>query len=487
MALIILQYIKLYMRKEFILDDSGAELQGRSMIAKKSPSCALRRLARDEKGASLLMFALAIIPVMLAVGAAIDYGRSASIKNALNAAADTAALTAAKVAAEQIAANNSSWQAAAVTAAQNVFVGNAQSIGGLAAAPAPSVSLSQSGASVVAQLSFSVQVATTVMRVGGISTLNVANTVTATISTPLQNYTDLHIVIDTSASMGLGASSSDQAALSQPTVLGGIGCALACHFTDDVGDTDNLAAARAVYNPATGTNVQLRIDAVKAAIVNALTAVQNANSTVELAKLRIAVYTFSNALANVYPLQTGVSGAIAAVDAVDLAVSAPCSGGGSGCAVTGGAGGTNISYSLQQLAATLAAAGDGSSSTSPLGYVLLVTDGVQDSTYDYQATSGSSTNTPTVDPNWVAYPTSGYTAAFPGFVGDPIVEPVDPSQCSAITSAAGLNYKLMTMNVNYVVPTGADLSQSPADVPRFSFIAYLLGMGRRRRRRPARP
>ena len=48
---------------------------------------------RNRSGASLLMFSLAFIPIMLVLGVTVDYARATRARTALSAAADTAALS----------------------------------------------------------------------------------------------------------------------------------------------------------------------------------------------------------------------------------------------------------------------------------------------------------------------------------------------------------------------------------------------------------
>jgi Flp pilus assembly protein TadG len=52
-----------------------------------------RRFKSDERGATAMIFGLAIIPVMMAAGAAVDYGRASAAKLQLQRAVDAAALT----------------------------------------------------------------------------------------------------------------------------------------------------------------------------------------------------------------------------------------------------------------------------------------------------------------------------------------------------------------------------------------------------------
>jgi Flp pilus assembly protein TadG len=56
----------------------------------------LKRFQRDESASTAIIFGLALIPVMAAMGAALDYTRAATVRTALQAAVDAAALAAAK-------------------------------------------------------------------------------------------------------------------------------------------------------------------------------------------------------------------------------------------------------------------------------------------------------------------------------------------------------------------------------------------------------
>ncbi|MGD9846357.1 MAG: pilus assembly protein TadG-related protein, partial [Variibacter sp.] len=61
----------------------------------------LRRFCADRKGKVAILFGLCVIPVMGLVGAAVDYSRAACVRTAMQAAADAAALAAARDVANQ--------------------------------------------------------------------------------------------------------------------------------------------------------------------------------------------------------------------------------------------------------------------------------------------------------------------------------------------------------------------------------------------------
>lgn len=57
---------------------------------------AIRRFRRDRRGNVLMMFGLALVPLIGVVGVAVDYSRASNARQALNAAIDSAALMAAR-------------------------------------------------------------------------------------------------------------------------------------------------------------------------------------------------------------------------------------------------------------------------------------------------------------------------------------------------------------------------------------------------------
>lgn len=399
------------------------------------------KFARDESGATFLLFALALMPVMLMLGAAVDYSRSTVARSALNSAADAAALTAVRQAAQAYAAGQSSWQTIGVQAGQSMFTANAATVTGVSVST-PSINISQSGAALTATLTYTGQVPTHFMSLAHVNSVTVGATVSASYTLPyytaLPTYTDIHIVIDVSQSMGIGATAADQ-----QTMYNAIGCTLACHYTDIYGDVDNLAAARK-------SGATLRIDAVKSAIVSALTQASTAapNST----QVRVAVYTMSNSLTTVHSLSTGISAAINAINGIDLSN-------------TVNQGGTNISYSLQQLNSLLATPGNGKSAGSPQGVVMLITDGVQDSTIELYNNGKSSPFYVIQDPHFVVYAPD---ETFTQFAGNPIEQGLDYSKCAPIKTKG---YTMITLDVQYVVPT---VGLSVDDQARYGFISNSL-------------
>jgi len=89
----------------------------------------ISRFRRDTKGNMVVIFAIATVPLITAVGCATDYSMATRMKAKLQSAADTASLA-------SISVNSAGWTAASamtsngsvaagVTESNNVFNGNA--------------------------------------------------------------------------------------------------------------------------------------------------------------------------------------------------------------------------------------------------------------------------------------------------------------------------------------------------------------------------
>src|SRR3989440_8207848 len=68
------------------------------MFATRVRDMLFSRFLRDRRGSIAPMFAIAVIPVIGLVGAAVDYSRAASVRTGMQAAIDATALAMAKLA-----------------------------------------------------------------------------------------------------------------------------------------------------------------------------------------------------------------------------------------------------------------------------------------------------------------------------------------------------------------------------------------------------
>jgi len=379
------------------------------MLSKILPVARLRacRFSQDSSGAVAILFAIALLPILMAAGGAIDYAASLRAKQSLDTMADSAALAAAEFASQEYRNGNSNWNAAGVAAGQKAFNAGVVSSRTDISVGAPTITISLSGQIMTATVSYAAAVRTNLMRIAHIDTMNVANSMTTSVT--VAKYTDLHIVIDNSQSMGMAASAADESIIQ--TALGTT-CFLGCHLPT----WDTVASYRAA-------GATLRIDVIKNAVIQSLSGL---SSSTAAGTIRVAVYTFNNTLTQVFPLSGNLTAAIGAVNSVDLSTDG---------------GGTNITYSLNSLNAILPTPGSGMNAASPKGAVLLFTDAVQDHE-QWHASSGW-----TNDPNWVPY--------YPSVYNQWDYQPIDPGGCAPIKSKG---YSMLVLNAQYVI-TSTDLAE----------------------------
>ena len=387
---------------------------------------------RHQAGGSVaIIFALSAFILVGIVGSAVDYARAQSVKAKVYAAADAAALDAVKVGTDQLLAGSSSWQVTAQTSGMDFFTTQVAQLN-FASPPSPVVTVSNANAAVTATVGFSTAVPTVFMRLLQIPTITVAGTAKA--ATNVLPYTDINVVIDVSTSMGIGATATDQTTLFKAT-----GCALACHMSDS-GNTDTLAAARA-------TGALLRIDVVKSAVKKALQTINGL--TVNNGQVRVAVYTLSNTLTKIYPLSNDIASAVNAIATIDMTQA-------------NNSGGTNTTYTLENLKTLLPTPGNGASSSSPRGFVVLMTDGVQNSAQEANYNAVTKLFTMSGDPNFVPLPSPAPSMTSWGIE---TIQAFDPAACTPIKA---MGYTFMTMNVEYLIPAASLYAADTSG--RFPFI-----------------
>jgi Flp pilus assembly protein TadG len=198
------------------------------------------RFRRDQRGNLAVIFAVATVPLIAAIGCAIDYSEATRIKAKLQSAADAAAVA-------SISQNSSGWLAASLmttdgTVAQaqadatNIFNGNINASTSLFNNNTVTPVVMKTGPNLTATVTFSADVPVTFMKVMGpmgLQKLTVSGTSKASSSLPL--YLDFYLMLDVSGSMGLASTQAEQNRLAaiNPDMFSQYptGCSLACHFT----------------------------------------------------------------------------------------------------------------------------------------------------------------------------------------------------------------------------------------------------------------
>jgi len=416
----------------------------------------MRRFPKDQRGNVAVIFAIACVPLISAVGCAIDYTEATRIKSKLQSAADAAAVA-------SISQQSSGWLAAsrmtgngevtaAETDARNIFNGNITAATSLFNNQTVTATVTKTGANLTSLVTFTADVPVTFMKVVGFQKLTVTGSSAASASLPL--YLDFYLLLDVSGSMGLPSTPAEAVRMQNinpdnysnyPT-----GCTLACHFqvqnvcgnSTQRYPTNNycmgyaysrlsqsalsnlinqastvsvpkqvpglpnamlpnlsanltpgaanslvtgnsrslpysLTAATSCPTDGTDACIQLRLDAVGYA-VNQLLQMANTVAVVPQ-QFRVGIYPFIQTMdANYAPLTSSINGSPNTAGTINYAAANLATELDTNANAALGSGGTNIAQSLGNMNTTIVSVGNGSSASSTLPYVFLVTDGAVD-------------------------------------------------------------------------------------------------------------
>lgn len=417
----------------------------------------------DKRANTAIMFALASLPVIAAVGAAADYSYASMIKTKLQAAADAATLATISNNSPVITTAKSMSGGGTVSGGaayvQDYFGANTVSF----ASASYSGSATKSGTTITATLNYSDNVPTTFMKVLGYSTVTVSGSSTASVSLPV--YISFYLMLDVSGSMSFPSTTAEQNRLLavNPDNLGEYsgGCQFACHFTSqgacaqsDQGPTPATGHSYSGYipNPSPGgycqgftisrlgttptsftsgttnttngssvnwTNtpvstcatagttscIQLRADAVGYAVTALLTQANTTETNNGLSnQFEVGLFPF---IQNLCTSSAGSSNSCSVGLTTSLTGSTITNFAeqlanllDTGVNTTLGSGGTHFENALNSMNSFITSVGTGGSASSYLPYVFIVTDGSQ----DYQTQSNGNWSAQ----NWTANATVPY-------------------------------------------------------------------------------
>ncbi len=187
------------------------------------------------RGNSAIIFAIAALPIISAVGCVIDYSYASMIKTKLQAAADAATLATVSnnspIVTTAKAMTGSGSVSGGSTYLTNFFNEDTTAFTGVSLSPTPSVT--KTGQSVSATANFTYAVPTYFLKIMGYSSITVKGSSTASFTLP--TYIDFYLMLDVSGSMSFPSTTSEQQRLMavNPDNLGEYagGCQFACHFT----------------------------------------------------------------------------------------------------------------------------------------------------------------------------------------------------------------------------------------------------------------
>ncbi|HMK89307.1 MAG TPA: pilus assembly protein TadG-related protein [Methylocystis sp.] len=462
----------------------------------------LRRFAADRSANVAIIFGLGLLPMLGATAIAVDYSMGLAIKSKLDTAADAAAIAGITAAKNflQSYTGTSNVISQAITAAQNAataqFTANAAFLGP-GAIPNLTMSFTVVGGMISGTVGYSYNNPTHFASILGVKNITIANNVTSVLTA--KTYAQVYIILDNSESMGIGATWTDQCNLynltggyeitqgetagtctnttvgSTPSGSGtqdfnrgnlSIACVLACHTAPDPNNSNAPTVnTELMANCASSPSITLRLDVAKQAIVDALNILPTDGSVL------VSVYRLSDALdlvigptSNFASVQSAVVGSgassVCGVSNPTLAQLQAATGVQLGSAYTTSSssilpsgvgqnkteGGTNITGSLNALYSSgqVTASGNGFSSGSPLKYMVLVTDSVEDN----ELGAFTLPSLPTSQSQFGGYYSSNWSVNWT--LGE-----INTSACANFTnpsSSNGLGWQMFALYVDYVIP-----------------------------------
>jgi Flp pilus assembly protein TadG len=405
----------------------------------------IARFRSNKRGNVAIITALSCLPLIAGVGCVIDYTTASLVKTKLQAAADAAAVATVSVNSSVITTAKGMSSGGTVsggsTFATNFFNAN------LSSAPAnigytslsPSATVTSSGSTVTAKVSFTASVPTYFMGVMGFSSVSISGSSTASYSLP--TYINFYLMLDVSGSMSFPSTAAEQARLMavNPDNLQGSpdypqGCQFACHFkaqgacpqtaadgnpyqgpipakgsstnpgsggycqgfiisrlgttptffgvpsstNNNItnGNNVNWGNSQVTSCPSPGTTscIQLRADAVGYAVTTLLSTATAAEQVSN--QYQVGLYPFIQNLYSYFPLTTNLSatGSGSINDAATKLATLLDTGNNSNL----GSGGTHFENALPSMNSLISSVGTGTSSSSALPYVFIITDGSQD-------------------------------------------------------------------------------------------------------------
>lgn len=270
----------------------------------------IRRFRRDKSGNIAVIFTLALLPILSAIGCAVDYTRATQLRSKLLSAVDAASVgSISKTSPAFIAAGSMTSDgpiASGVTDATNIFNGNMSGVTGYTLNSVTPV-VTKTGSVITSTVQFSADVPTTFLGVMGKSTMTVSGTSTSTVNMPL--YIDFYLLLDNSPSMGVGATPADVSTMVNHT---SDQCAFACH---DTSNSNNY------YNLAKSLGVTTRIDVLRTATQQLMDTA--ASTQTYSSQFRMAIYDFgassdTQGLRALFSLSSSLSSAKTAAGNIDL-------------------------------------------------------------------------------------------------------------------------------------------------------------------------
>lgn len=349
-----------------------------SLFFKRRRLSALSDFGRNRGGNVAIVVALSLVPMILAVGASIDYIRAYNVRQRMQSDLDAALIASVR----QIDTADTVALKQSVSKWFNAQADSSYSVG--------DIEIDTANQRITATASGIVP--TSLMKIADIE--NVPVSVASSVKGPSTSYLNVYFVIDKSPSMLLAATTAGQQAM-----YSGIGCQFACH----TGDAHTVSGVKYAnnYAYALSKSIKLRADVAVEAVNEVIDLIDEADAS--HSRIKVGLYSVGDTATEVLAPTTETSTARKRLSDGSYGLTSATS--------------TNYTYfdvALAALKQKVGAGGDGSSSAKPLKLVLLLTDGVQSKrewVTDGVKWSGSTITTPgpswnkvaPLNPDWCAY------------------------------------------------------------------------------------
>lgn len=373
----------------------------------------------DRSGNFGLLVALLAVPLVGVSGLAADHLTASSAQQRIDTAADAAALAAINTA-RRLSQGNADWGSGNViqearAAAQRAFAANLRDVGRTSVG-APKIVITRKNDTFTARVGWSASTQSYFGGIFNVSSHRLNGAAEATASLAL--YTNIHVVMDYSASMLIGATPADhQRSLDLGNQINpGMNCAFLCHMPRN-------ASERPTY-PALKGQVTLRVDVMRSALLSAIGDLQRSQTIAN--QYRLGVYGFSSEVREFLGASDPRASDLAHVRTVVNATDPWAASGG----------GTKYGNLFARLNQVIPAAGAGITPAQPRQAVILVTDGVEDAIR--YAPGGLN--------SWYDASVPIFAPSYPG----PKFQNLNPAYCDDLKSRG---VQIIVVRVRYVVPS----------------------------------
>lgn len=329
----------------------------------------LAAFRRSTSGNIAILTALLLAPVMGIAGLAVDYSISSLQHSRLTALADSTVLLGARRGKALIEEGGSTTSR--LNELQTQLENHFRREAALTKEVNPKVKLVQNGLALSVKLDWEFEVPSVFGRLFGQEAYLISGGSASEISA--KPFVHLIVLLDVSQSMGIGATSGDQVRLFNLE-----GCMFACHLPPAVSSSRNnksittYQAARAQNPP-----INTRVDVARQGLLGIIDLAEK-DAGGSIGRVKVGVYTFSNRLTAVAPIDQPIASDFNALRKRVAGVMLGTEGGG-----------TNMMGALNQLQGLIRDGGDGVSRDRPRVFVLVLSDGVANSTLVHKRSDGS--------------------------------------------------------------------------------------------------